>query len=236
MFAPKILQIDLKQALKQNGCPICNTNLIAEQRYIRSILRKNGAEGQDSLIRLDCWGICQRHRWLLHEIAQHEFQDSPDNTLLYSEMLSRAIKATKSAAVQLNNNIKSSALIFRPKLSALTEAFGSSQPCQVCTVVNQSQLFHLEMLIKNLADEHFTAKYEASDQLCMPHFIAAMELPLERSLLQKLCDLQIGHLMRLQYELTACTDEINGHGQDIPGGSSAWTQTITFLAGNSRHE
>ncbi|NMC27927.1 MAG: hypothetical protein GYA42_07240, partial [Syntrophomonadaceae bacterium] len=69
---------------------------------------------------------------------------------------------------------------------------------------------------------------------CLPHFRAALDLPLDKKLLRKLCSLQIDRLAILSRELTGYIDK-HGHnhnGEITKGEQDAWIKAIALVSGN----
>jgi|GEM_PF-6910223 len=236
MSIPKIFQIDLDQTLEQTGCPICNVGIIAEQRHMGFLLHENANSSHVHNALHRSWGFCNLHAWRLLAFEEQSYQDGVKNAMLYEGLLNQVIKATQKAAVHLGSTIKSSFFSFKPKHMDHNGIFHPSQVCPICKVVDESQQFHLNMLVRNLEDERFLAHYKNSDQICLPHFVAALDMPLDKNLLHKLSGLQNEKLQRLKEDLTTYIDEHEYSCQQeyTLAEQEAVIKAISFLAGNHR--
>jgi hypothetical protein len=193
--------LDLNDALQKPGCPICNIETTAEQRYMRYFLHEYVNDMGTRLRLQGSWGFCQEHAWRLQAIELYSYEDGLKNAIIYEWMLDRAINTTKKVKGRLRNKTNKPTLGFWSKPEPITKVYQKTNLCPVCYVVMDSKDYNLELLVKNLADDRFLASYKASDGLCLRHFVQALELSAEESLLEILCDLQIDRMTRIYKEL-----------------------------------
>jgi len=238
MAGTQVYMIDLDKALQQNGCPICNIGIIAEHRHIGFFLHENVNDGQARADLLRSWGFCNLHAWRLQEFEQREYQDGSKNAIIYESMLARAVKIAQMASTRLDNNLQTSGFFPRPKPVGISDLFSPSQACPICIVTRDAQRFNLNLLVQNLADPGFLARYQAGDGLCLPHFAEALDLPQEKNLLQKLCALQIERMSELHQRLTSYIDkhEYRNRESYTREESSAWIKAVALMAGNKSRE
>lgn len=236
MEGPDIFVINLTNATEQPGCPVCNIGVAAEQRYMRHFLHEyvNDIEARKKLYK--SWGFCNRHAWQLQELEVNEYKDGLKNAILYEWMLARAIKETKEAIIKLNQNVKQSAFWFKNEPARITEALQRQQICPICQVSIESQNFHLELLVKNLNETGYLECYKASDGLCLQHFIQALDIPLEKELLVKLCDMQIKKLGNIHQDIKSYIEKHDYQNQDeyTKDEQSAYIKAVAFMAGRPK--
>jgi len=236
MNGPDILTLDLYESLKQPGCPICNAGVIAERRYMGFFLREYVNDVQARIKLQNSWGFCNLHAWQLQELELYESNDGLGNAILYEWMVARTIISTKKVKQQLMQNLKTAYFNFKSKPADVTETFRKTQECPVCSVSINSKSFHLETLVQKLAEDEFIKRYNASDGLCLQHFIQALDLPVDRNLLQILCDLQISRMSNILNNLNSYIGKHDYQNKEAytADEEAALIKAVSLMAGNKR--
>lgn len=85
-----LLVSELKQALRQPGCPLCRVLRNADLHYLRVFLREGKDDGRMLLRLLGSWGLCARHAGALVHLEPMEHGDGLGTGTLYDWLLDQA--------------------------------------------------------------------------------------------------------------------------------------------------
>lgn len=229
------LAIDLNQALHSPGCPICNIIKIESNRYFRFFLHENVNDFSTRVRLYDSLGFCKRHAWQCQQMELHQYQDGMKHGILYEWLL----KTVHPRIQEIKQNL-SAIEETKPKFWQLKKPKPEPSPmariqdCPACVSENQSAELYLEILVKGLANANLRSDYQKGDGLCIPHFLQAVELEIEKEHLLRLCDLQIARITGLVKSLTSYVNkhDYQNHEPYTQEEHNSWVNAVQLMVGN----
>lgn len=242
---------NLIEAMKKPGCPICRVGRQGAQRALESFLWENVNEPDVRQGILDSYGFCPPHTRVM--VAQELSTSSlPLGTNIIYEHLGRVVAGElkslrPGSGAAMTNQIGGGLRSFLQKLG-LSKGAGPLHPrgdCPACTAGSNAALNSLHVLCEELQKpprdgssgvEDVRAVYLASDQLCLPHIRAAIELHSARfpSSVSLLIDEAVRRLEGQSRDMKEWIRKNNWAYRDeklTEAEDKAWRRTLTFFTG-----
>jgi hypothetical protein len=243
-----LLIVQLEEAMKKPGCPVCRMQYDAAVHSIDAFLWENV---NDPVIRKpinDAYGFCLQHTQML--VAKEMMTSGPvlGVNIIYALLAKKVARELKQ--IQPVTRRRNAAL---DSLKRLAGRFTSKRflnsagkhsllipagRCPVCLVVEESGENVLETLfeILNAGEEHFTRSYTASSGLCLAHLRSGLEQNMEKFpaaanlLIQDTLGRLTAQESQMQEYLRKHDWEYRAEGL-TPEEQSAWLHTLTFFTG-----
>lgn len=199
-----IFTAEIREALGQEGCPVCRIIREAENRYFFWFVNENIHSLTTYEILANGGRLCHRHSWLLYDWAAKEgsLQSSATLYSYITDLLTEDLRlAHKSSQRKAGPFAGLSRRPLRPRVSRSPEA----QNCWVCRSIGQTEDTFLHFLCASLDDDmEMKESYARSSGLCVAHLQAAFakaSAPVGSLLLQKaVSDLGQLKAQLLEYE------------------------------------
>jgi len=170
-----LIEINVKAALQESGCPICRVCRESEIRYLKSLFAYTNA---DFSTRMLISGFCRRHAWQLLTIEVSDLGGVPlANSIVYGDLVREVRKGIERPLFLFNksNNKSSWQAIIRRFLNRVKTiskdlaAFPVGKGCRACKL-NREQADRSGLaLVHLLSLPVFQELYSASDGVCLPH-------------------------------------------------------------------
>ncbi len=229
------LAIDLNQALHSPGCPICNIKAIESNRYFRFFLHENVNDVSTRVRLYDSLGFCNRHAWQCQTMELQQYKDGMKHGILYEWLL----KTVQPRIQEIKQNLSApettrSRFWQHKKSESEPSPMARNQDCPACVSENYSVELYLETLVKGLSNAKLRTEYLKGDGLCIPHFLQAINLEIEKEHLQRLCDLQIDRINGLLSSLTSYVNkhDYQNHEPYSQEELESWTKAVQLMVGN----
>lgn len=252
-FRRSSLYVDLIEACKGPGCPVCVLGLSTARRYIDFVLYERVNDPDTRAEWRAARGYCNRHAWLmaaqhvrslsvaiLERAAIQEILDvlagglagglSQDVVAVLAESNPRGV----GRAVQrwLLGRAETHAPSYRAR--NLADALEPQVVCPVCAQQEALEESALVSLLNDIGDAAMVHAVERSDGLCLPHFRQALAQAQDDAACARLVDLQRAHFERLCDELSEYIHKsTHPHTAERFGGEGdSWLRAIGALAGH----
>jgi hypothetical protein len=200
--------LQLKDALAQDGCAMCQLREYYGRRYLSWFLHEQVNDVATRLKLAQSWGFCVYHAWLLQKLEWERCHDGMATAILCEWLVERHCRI-------LQRSLEESCLPkkrfwhqwrwWRPSRPAepLLQAYAAEGICPACTSQQESAAYTLQVLTHHLAeDASFQTLYKQSGGLCMPHFKVALASAEEEQAVGVLVEVQLETLGRLAGELS----------------------------------
>jgi hypothetical protein len=173
--------LDLREALLNPGCPICQMRRVSASRYLSVLIYESV---NDVETRLKFWagmGYCTEHTRLLTDISNENEEKPIGMNILYESLASLVKEAILESPIPTRrpNPLR---MLFRHVFPRWLSEFtpGNLNPkasCRVCQVADGSVQIGLETLMQCLQDpeEKVYQSYPKSDGICLTHLRMALQ-------------------------------------------------------------
>lgn len=219
---------DLIEQFEKPGCGVCNLLLRDAARFIDSLLYEYAMDGTAQRSFSAARGFCSQHAWQLMQ-----YKGSVLNiTVLYAAALDEILKI-----IDTTPNTGPAGSRLRRLLggeSLLADQLEAKRPCPVCQSMEEAEKFYLQTMSQYIADARFSAAFNDSDGLCLPHFRQTLRQTTNGENLQRLLAIQAGIWQKLQADLESLKDlfDFNLAGQfSAQEENDSWRRAVRLLAG-----
>jgi hypothetical protein len=229
---------DLRQALTEPGCALCRLLAKVADNYIDGVLWELVNDGEIRRELNQARGYCRDHAWLLVRYGA-----SLGAAILMQDVIETLLKVIdlgsfepQPATFSLRQMLRSNANSAEPSASTANLVAGLSPqvPCPVCAMVQKSENYYLDALVKHFAvPDDLASVYCASAGFCLPHFRLALSRVSDEETFTALVEAQKAVWQRLNVELKEFIRKNNylfmkeGFG---PEGDS-WLRAIETVSG-----
>lgn len=180
-----LLVADLKQALRQEGCPLCRLLRDADLHYLRVFLREGKDDGRMLLRLLGSWGLCARHASGLVHLEPVERGDGLGTGTLYDWLLDQA-RRLEDLRRHLATDDRAGSVQWgrrrnpRQHVEQVLRRLGPTIPCPACEAHERYAEYVVEGFLQALEPAArlpaIQEMYLASEGLCLPHWQAVLSL------------------------------------------------------------
>lgn len=213
--------LDLWAGMERPGCPLCRSQLIAEERYLWSLLHENVNDPGTRAILLEGLGFCPRHTWLLGRVEERMFHDRVGTSILLRAFLREWRRRLREFPPATRRH--------RPP------APRPGERCRACLATFEFQALELETLVGRIdaGDERLRDEYNASDGLCLGHVAVLIEEVPASPARSWIVDRSIRETEILETELDEYDRKRAWTNRDEPKGreQSAWRRASLLVAG-----
>lgn len=225
---------DLRDACKEDGCPICRLLARVSQRFLDGLFyeRVNDVETRQRIHASS--GFCNWHAWQAAEV--------PDSHLgiaiIYENLLKMFEQRLLSTIVHGSRVGRSDGWLHRlrrrvKKTFHLTRILERTELCHVCQEVAFFEDLYLRVLLDSLVDEEFADAYERNVGLCLPHLDLALTRFADHKNLSLLLRDEVKRIESLRKELSEFVRKSDFQYRHEPKGAevTAWRRAIELAAG-----
>lgn len=229
---------DLRDALRESGCPMCRARRAALERYMDGLIyEKVNDAGVRQAVRRSR-GFCERHAWDLirHGAALGVAIMMRDVVReLLSTIRAGQFKRPGSWSVTRFHE----AVDTRQPRSAtadLVSALGPQGPCPACK--HEAEIDHAlaSSFVENLrGPEGLLEAYRLSDGFCLPHVRQVLARVGDESSYDAILQVQVTHWSQLEAELSELVrkSDYRFADEEVGDEGTSWLRAIASLAGES---
>jgi hypothetical protein len=248
-----VFTIDLRQAFREPGCPICRLRAQMDRRYLYNLLYENVNSVTTRMHIARSQGLCPEHAWELQAIEQEHWSDGLGVGIIYGDLASHVV-GTLSAYLDANparrvarrarlrERLERSGTVARwlgrrllraSPADSLLKKLAPVEPCRVCERIGELVGINLGWLVEQIADAEFLALYAASDGLCLPHLRRALALARDEEAVRRLAEVALNRLAPLATdagEYVRKMDWNNRHEPKHPWEQVSWVRAVAFFS------
>lgn len=221
---------DLRDAFGKPGCPVCRLLEEGSRRYLDQLLYEQVNDPGTRDVLRATRGFCNWHAWMLREILN----SASGVSILYSDFLAETIRTLKRMPE------RPPAVSPLRRFWARLRGLGSPAPRPVreprppCPACHgwPSETYDLQTLVAFLDDSEFSAAYERSHGLCLPHLEQALSLA-SPAAAGCLLELTLPRLEHLRWELEEFGRKRDYRYAEEERGEegTAWLRAVEFFVG-----
>jgi hypothetical protein len=166
----------LVEAFREPGCPICRCVGAASRRYLDALVYEQ-VNDPDTRRRLRAsWGFCNWHTWMLADLPGSTFGAA----IIHEDLLRTTGQRTGKLGPQAGRAASGprawlSRLAGATGLPAIVKLHRRRPPCPACLDAAEAEARYVEAQGTFIGELQFQRAYEASDGLCVPHAMQAIE-------------------------------------------------------------
>ena len=235
----KIAYLDLLEACKQPGCPICFTTQKAVEHYLNIFFYE---QVNDGWVRHDLrrsLGFCHEHAWLA---TNSEVGDALGLAIIYHDILNTILKGLPDREEVPRSLRKISAWFqqiprgLAEKLETIQHLLTPQGECPACKQREQHTEIDLSVMIESIQDAEMIGALTSSSGLCLPHLRQAFRMVKHEKDFLSLLSLTRDRLTGTRDELAEFIRKNDyrfmkeGFG---PEGDS-WKRVVRMMVGNNR--
>ncbi|PWB53917.1 MAG: hypothetical protein C3F13_08425 [Anaerolineales bacterium] len=230
------IYLELLNAIKQPGCPICHLGIIAEENYFSTLLQnylKEPGLRQDLLANR---GLCLKH---FRRFLDSGVNDDLTFSLVYHDILLTHINDLQAEPKPLQTRKKYFSFLHHTKskttlwLSGKKLTSKSQQLCPACEERNRAARKALSVWMGSFDNEVKRNDLASFDYLCLPHLRLASELMQDTPTYQTLCAKSKSKLQLLRRELVEFIRENENQPMknDVQDMKATWEAIRSITAG-----
>ncbi|MBC7234387.1 MAG: hypothetical protein H5T69_00990 [Chloroflexi bacterium] len=221
---------DLRDALGQEGCPICRLTHQASERFLEGLIYEKVNDPKMRAKIRAARGFCREHAWALDRhgaslgvaiLLRDVIREIAQDLRVYGEDDEGAQNAWRS-------------LYDRPRSRSKTVAALSSRgECPACAAVREWEQAAYETLFEHLCSGDLMQLYNKSSGLCVPHLLRALDSAPSAAQREALIRAQLPLTERLLHNLDALVRKSDYRFRDELSEAEAvsWLQAIAAIAG-----
>lgn len=221
---------DLRDAFGKPGCPVCRLLEEGSRRYLDQLLYEQVNDPGTRDVLRATRGFCNWHAWMLREILN----SASGVSILYSDFLGETIRSLKRLPE------RPPAVSPLRRFWARLRGLGSPAPRPVreprppCPACHgwPSETYDLQTLVAFLDDSEFSAAYQRSGGLCLPHLEQALSLA-SAAAAGRLLEITLPRLEHLRWELEEFGRKRDYRYAEEERGEegTAWLRAVEFFVG-----
>jgi len=160
---------DLKEALRQEGCPLCTLVQEDSERSLYFLFYENVNDvGIRTKLRAS-WGFCNWHIWLATQYHEHKLGIA----IIYKDLLQAEVAQLEAYRLPWKTGRRRSGRLFNRKPLKVEKP---KERCFTCGVIRFLEQIYMETLLDSLVEERFSEAYRGSEGICLPHLELARQL------------------------------------------------------------
>jgi len=229
---------DLRDALKESGCPMCRARRAALDRYMDGLIyeRVNDAGVRQAVRRSR--GFCERHAW---DLIRHGA--ALGVAIMMRDVVRELLSTTRSA--QFKRPSTWSVTRFheavdtkqpRSATAELVAALGPQGSCPACK--HEAEIDHAlaSSFVENLpGPEGLLEAYRQSDGFCLPHVRQVLARIGDERTYDAILEVQLAHWSQIEAELGELVrkSDYRFADEEVGDEGTSWLRAIASLAGES---
>lgn len=225
---------DLVEAFRQPGCPVCRRVSAASQRYLDTLAYEHVNDPEVRRRLRASWGLCNWHTWILADRAGAPFAAAAISEDLLKAAAQRvAALGTRAAGTATGPWRWLARLAGTHRPPALVRLYRRRAPCSACLEAARAETGAVEALATFISELAFQRAYEASDGLCVPHAVQAVERAAGRPAAETLAQLTVRRweALRRTVERFVAKHEYRNTEPFSDAEAGAWRRALATLAG-----
>lgn len=227
--------LDTGPANGSRTCPVCYLIAKSVTRYLDSLLYELVNDpGVRQEIR-DARGFCNEHAWQLQKIG-----GALGIGIIYRDVIETVVEFIRQGKYRRNQLLSRQRLqgaLSRDQPAAATaDLVAILEPQGECPACRQQRVMedvYLSTLLEHLDDEHLAPALRASAGLCLPHFRQTLQLVQDEQTFQRLVEVQLACLERLDGELSELVrkHDYRFAGEGFGAEGDSWIRAVAQVSG-----
>jgi len=235
--------IEIKEALRQTGCPICRVYQQAANRYIRHLLWENVNDFDTRKWIIASLGYCPEHTLLFATTEYSEYGDAMGVSIIYENLAQALIYRLENWQPPQQHHqgipgLLEQAVRWIENPDKSTTTLSTQATCRVCQVAGASAAHALSTLMEVLDTQagEWLRLYRNSKGLCLRHLRICLEqwspnYPAAAEFLRQ------DTLQRLHRWMVDMSEYVRKHAWDnrhetmTDAENLAWQRTLSFFTG-----
>jgi len=227
---------ELRDALAEDGCPICRLALRTVERFLDYLIYENV---NDPGVRADiraARGFCNLHAWQLRDN-----RGASGVAIIHRDVLEKLMEQLEAGQYQANTWRRSLNLV-RTTLggapaseatAALIAELGPQKPCLACRVRDNMEVVYIRNLLEFIDDPEIGGVLRRSAGLCLPHFRQALQQVPDEATFESLVEIQLNAWQRLRDELSEFIRKQDYRFRDEGMGAEgdSWIRALAQVSG-----
>ncbi len=196
--------LDLIEACRQPGCPVCR---LVQQEVARSLANFFYESVNDPAIRLrlrKSLGFCREHAWLA---INARIGDALGLAIIYQDVIvniERDLSGSPDSPVPqktLHRVLRRASVGLKGRLENALRALSPRQRCPACEQQESSTRMTIEVLLASIDRPDFSKEFQSSEGLCLPHLKQILANSPRQAVFSTLLDTNLHALERFKAEL-----------------------------------
>ena len=170
-----VVDVKLVEACGRPGCPVCRCMGDESRRRLAAIIAEHVTDPATRRVLRESWGFCNWHTWMLLEIDGSSFGAA----ILCEDLVRRAVQRLDVPDGPRRRRLRSWLVPLRGRWRRrrVIARHAQHSVCAVCVSVAETERHHLLALVRSASvDDALGGAYGASDGMCLPHLLRAVEL------------------------------------------------------------
>jgi hypothetical protein len=236
---PKFTSYKLLEACRESGCPVCRLEQRTVERYIDSQFYENvnSPRWRDQL--RASLGFCHEHAWLA---VDKRLGDALGFSIIYHDIISGIVRQLDGEALpsrfQRRRNTRLGRLpeAARRMVEEIMAAVTPRTRCPACEHRDQVTRTNLASLVEELHHAEVADALAASEGLCLPHLVLALDHVRDDAAAEKLLATQRAKLETLKGELAEFIrkNDYQVMGEGFGSEGNAWLRAIAVVTGSRK--
>lgn len=214
--------------LGELGCPVCSLVIQDGLSYLDSLVYERITDVPTRRELLDSFGLCSSHTWQLSKVPRISAADL-GFAIVAAGLLKKFDHLAETGGGKKRRTFKS---VFSKKTRTIRSRIKHTS-CPACRHVIQFESYRLKELLDYLPEKEFYQKYQASQGICLPHFLLAEESYSDHPNFGLLLEIQAAKARSLMEKLEQFVEKHDHHRQDkiTPAEAKAGRAAMEFLSG-----
>jgi len=213
-----IVYYDLLDAVREAaGCFLCAIEANSIRRYYESLVHEcvNDPGVREALLRSQ--GYCHRHAHYLRSR-----RSAPAIAILYEDQVKLFLSLLDRLRSASPNSLRTTAHVRRRR-----------EVCPACRVQNDCRNRYCSALIEWFHDPEMRAALDQCRGLCVPHFLALLDKPMDSQTRWCLIEMQRARMVSLLGELAEFRrkQDYRFSGEELGSESDSWLRAVSMMVG-----
>ena len=221
----------LLETLENTTCPICALVLEDSRSYLDALFYESVLDVPTRMNFMESFGFCS---WHARQIPSLPSICAPNVgfAIFASDLLRKLDYVGRAITEERAHRWKWKSWVKRKRRRLI--AFLKERPCPACDHVKQFESYHLNDFMEAIGDKDFLAAYQASQGICLPHFLILDETFLSHANFALLFDAQLakGKALRNTLEEFIRKQDFRFSDQITSEESKAWKSALDILVGS----
>lgn len=162
MAKSSVYSEELRAACREPGCPVCRLVDRSVRRYLDSLFYEYVNDDHVRQALRKSRGLCNQHAW---QAVDERIGSALGFALLYRDVVAEVLgglpRPERAGGLR--------------RLKQALKALTPTRECPACVQRAKTEASVLESLARELGDAEFRAELEASEGLCVPHLLLALQ-------------------------------------------------------------
>jgi hypothetical protein len=222
--------LDLLDALKIPGCPLCNSTKEMSLEFLDNLYYERVLDVGTRVSLIKAKGFCNWHAWMSTELRHSD----SGIAIIYKHLLDIEIEKLSKLAKGRGSSAKKWTLRpWKKYLYAILSSWTNKSSCPICESIQDFVGFKEGVLLDFIDEDEFSKEFEKSSGICVRHLIHIIKTFYTHPNLSLLVEKQLQKYKFLSYELGEYDRKRAYQFSNEPKGSEvdSWKRVLEQFAG-----